>query len=429
MTRRSETLTVGDVTVSPGPALLAGLTDGPGLPAHEQRYGPLPSLRATDLASLTRTVRVLGHGGAAFPFARKVETVAARRTRPVVVINLSEGEPASLKDAVLAQVAPHLVLDGAVVTARALRAREVHLVVPGESPTVGHAMRRALAERGSAGRRGDRDAGIRWTLHDASPSFVAGQSAAVLELMAGRPNLPVSTWVPSAHAGHEGRPTLLSNAETFGHVGRLTLLGPSHYARHGRQGEPGTTLLTLDGDIPGAEGRPTVVEVEYGTPWTEVLPAHRLRGPILLGGYHGSWVAPGGLLDHSVSVTALREVGVPLGAGIVLPLDAGCPVDRTSHIVSYLAAQSARRCGPCLNGLPALAAALESVRAGYGALPEVERLSALVDGRGACAHPDGTVRLVRSLVSAYGEELDLHARRLCGYGLPAPARSPMEVPA
>jgi NADH:ubiquinone oxidoreductase subunit F (NADH-binding) len=409
----------GTIDVHAGPALLAGLDDGPGLPAHEHRHGPLPQLRPRELAGLTDRVGLRGRGGARFPFSRKVETVAARRGRPVVVVNCSEGEPASLKDAVLAQVAPHLVLDGAVVTARALGATEVHVVVPGEAPTVGHAVRRALAERSRA-----RDGRVDWRLHDAAEAFVAGQSAAVLELMAGRPNLPVTTWRPSAESGHKGRPTLLSNAETFAHVGRLALLGASEYTRHGTFEEPGTTLLTLDGDIHPEDGRPTVVEVEHGMPWTWVLPADRLAGPVLLGGYHGTWCPPETLLSRSVSPSALASEGTPLGAGVVLPLSDGCPVDRTARIVSYLASQSARRCGPCLNGLPALAAALEAVRCGYGGVAEVERLSALVHGRGACAHPDGTVRLVRSLLAAFAGEVSVHAHRRCSH----PASRPHAVP-
>src|SRR5205085_1643217 len=106
--------------------------------------------------------------------------------------------------------------------------------------------------------------------------------------------------------------------------------------------------------------------------------------------------------------------GLGLGAGVVLPLLYGCPVDRTSRIVTYLASQTARRCGPCFRGLPALAQAVEAVRTGEGGLAEVERLNDLVDGRGACAHPDGTVRLVRSMMQVFGSELGEHARGRCG---------------
>jgi NADH:ubiquinone oxidoreductase subunit F (NADH-binding) len=81
--------------------------------------------------------------------------------------------------------------------------------------------------------------------------------------------------------------------------------------------------------------------------------------------------------------------------------------------VDYLAGQSAGRCGPCLNGLPALAAAVRAVLDGRGGPERVEQLSRLVVRRGACAHPDGTVRLVRSVFAALPEEIDAHANGGC----------------
>ena len=86
----------------------------------------------------------------------------------------------------------------------------------------------------------------------------------------------------------------------------------------------------------------------------------------------------------------------------------GCPVDFTSRVVDYLAGQSAGRCGPCLNGLPALAGAVRAVADGTGGTERVEQLAALVVRRGACAHPDGTVRLVRSMLAALPGEVAAH---------------------
>lgn len=413
--------------VGRGPALLEGVTDGPSLAAHHGRYGALPDLPAGDLVRLAESVDVRGRGGAGFPLARKLATVADGRGRAHVVVNLSEGEPASHKDAALALSVPHLVLDGAAVAARALGAGSVDLVLPGESAEVTRSVRQALAERRGTGRRasGGRDGRLAWHLHTAAGHFVAGESSAVLELMAGRANLPVTTWQPAARSGHRGRPTLVSNAETFAHLARLALLGVTHVRRHGTDEEPGTTLLTLDGDAPPGRGTPVVLEVPFGTPWRQVLPLERLARPVLLGGYHGTWATGGALAGLTVSRTGLARHGLTLGAGIVLPLDQGCPIDRTSRLVDYLAAQSARRCGPCLNGLPALAAALHDVRRGRGGRDEVERLAALVEGRGACAHPDGTARLVRSMMAAFGGELALHAQGRCD----AAERGRSEVPA
>ena len=380
---------MNQVLVDEGPRLLEGYAEGPGLRAHRDRFGHLPVLDRMTLVGLAHRWGLRGRGGAGFPFAIKLETVASGR-RPVVVVNLSEGEPASRKDTVLGLGRPHLVLDGAVVVARALRCRDVHVVVPGERTEVVEALWRAVSERPER---------IRFHLHEAEDRFVAGQARAVLELMAGRPNLPVTAWSPAAHHVHRGRPTLLSNAETWAQVAARVLPG-SAAARP-------TTLLTWDG-----ERRPLVTEVVEGTAWQDVLPSG--EEPLLVGGYHGAWTTRASLAGLDVDREQMKAAGVPLGAGAVIPLSPGeCPVTMTARITTYLASQSARRCGPCFNGLPALAEVVRDLAAGSGDAARLERLGRLVSGRGACAHPDGTARLVGSLLAVLPDEVAAHARGGC----------------
>ena len=405
---------IDGVLVEPGPALLAWLDDGPGLAAHRRRHGPLRRRSAAEVLRAVEATGLRGRGGAAFPFAVKLRTVMeSGRRRPVVVVNLSEGEPLSAKDHALSLVAPHLVLDGALSVAAAIGAREVHVALPsdlpGERPGVRRSVLAALAERDDA------DA-VR--CHGASARFVAGQEQAVLELVSGRENLPVSARRPAAAAGVRGRPTLLSNAETWARLGLLLQDGVRAYRRLGTDGEPGSTLLTVT-----APGRPRVVrEAAYGEPFVGVVPELASAVDtelVLLGGFHGTWVRRDVLAGAPMSVDRLRALGASLGAGVVhLPAAGQCPVTRTTEIVHLLAAESAGRCGPCLFGLPALAAALGRLAGGVAAHTEVERLAALVSGRGACAHPDGTVRMVHSLFVALPQEVAAHRRGTC---LAAPA--------
>lgn len=388
------------VVAMPGPALLAGLRDGPSLAAHRERYGTVPEVGLETLMDLVGHAGVRGRGGAAFPFATKLAT-AARRRRPVVVVNLAEGEPASAKDSALALSGPHLVLDGAVATARALGSRAVHLVLPGERPEVGHAIGMALAER--------RDP-VRISLHTADDRFVAGQARAVLELMSGRPNLPVTAWQPESVSGHGGRPTLLSNAETWAQVGLLLLGGATAYRRLGTPVEPGTTLLTLS----RTGVLPEVHEVAFGTPWSEVLRPLPDRAVVLVGGFHGTWTRWDTLSRLRVSPSGMIAAGTPLGAGVVhVPDPDTCPLGFTSAVVDYLAGQSAGRCGPCLNGLPALARELRAATQGHGSPARIEQLTQLVARRGACAHPDGTVRLVHSALTVLDDEVAAHLQGRC----------------
>jgi NADH:ubiquinone oxidoreductase subunit F (NADH-binding) len=86
-------------------------------------------------------------------------------------------------------------------------------------------------------------------------------------------------------------------------------------------------------------------------------------------------------------------------------------------VVGYLAAESAGQCGPCLNGLPRIAAALELLarpgRVDGRLLDDVARWSGLVAGRGACHHPDGSARLVASALHVFADELALHRAGRC----------------
>ena len=125
--------------------LLAALT-GSGLADHHAARGPMPRLpQPPVLLDLVEASGLTGRGGAGFPTHRKLRAVAAGRGA-VVIANGAESEPASGKDRVLLVHAPHLVLDGIQVAARAVGASEAYLYVPRE-PIVTEAVRRAIEDR------------------------------------------------------------------------------------------------------------------------------------------------------------------------------------------------------------------------------------------------------------------------------------------
>ncbi len=403
-----------DISVVAGLRLLAGVREGPGLAAHRRLWRRPERLTTTELIELTRALDVRGRGGAGFPFARKLETTVQSGKRGAsVVVNAAEGEPGSAKDSALLLTAPHLVLDGAALVARALDVTTVHVVVAGERPAAAAAIESAI---------GEVESGIGFTVHATSGGFVGGQARAVLELLSGRPNLPVTAWTPEAVNGLRGRPTLLSNAETFAQVAVAAALGVDEYTRYGTAEQPGTTLVTVGGD--GSSG--VVLEVPFGVSLAEVLEhcGFDPGAPLVVGGYHGTWLAAADVGSRRIARADLAAAGATIGAGVLLPVDRGaCPVTLTARVVAYLAGQSARRCGPCLNGLPALADACTALATGHAGPEVMTRIDSLVGvlpGRGACAHPDGTVRLVRSLVKVFPYEVEAHVHGGCSYEEVAP---------
>ena len=395
---------------SQGLRLLAGLSaGGPAtLAEHRAVHGPLPAVsRARRDAAHHPVVAELlasgltGRGGAGFPFAHKLLAVAGRRD-PLVVVNLSEGEPASLKDAVLATRTPHLVLDGAEASARLVGAREVVLYVHRGDRSAVHCLRAAVAER---------PAGITWTVVGGPDRYVAGEASAAVRFLSGGPAKPTMVPPHVTQRGVDRRPTLLSNAETYAHVALVVRHGAAWYRRAGTPEESGTVLLTLAGAVAG----PGVVEVPFGRRLADVVAeaggvADEVDA-VLVGGYAGTWVPWAQLRDLPVSRMALRAAGADLGVGLLafLPRD-HCGLAETTRLVRWLAGESAGQCGPCVNGLPSLARAFEHLtHAGDPRSPDLlQRWTAQVQGRGACHHPDGVARLVASALRTFGGEVESH---------------------
>lgn len=391
MTALLDTTSAGNGAWAIGsPRLLAGLGESArlDLDAHLRTHGPLPGSDLDLLLAMLDTAAVKGRGGAGFPLATKLRALARGHRR--IVVNGTESEPASVKDRTLLRRAPHLVLDGALATGAAVGAREVTVAVHDEVTAA--SVRDALAERRDA-----RRARVRVV----AGGFVAGEARAVVRALDGGPALPTGRRTPPTADG-----VLLANAETFAQLAVLLRLGAHRFAATGTPDEPGTTLLSVS----GAVARPGVVEVPLGTPLGIVLAAARAAEPqaVVVGGYHGGWLAPSPQLR--LSRGGVAAAGGTLGAGVVAVLGRDtCALGELARVTDWLAAQSARQCGPCTFGLPALAEDVRALAAGHpaavsGALGHARA----VDGRGACAHPDGAARFVISAVHLLHDEIDLH---------------------
>jgi NADH:ubiquinone oxidoreductase subunit F (NADH-binding) len=397
----------------PGRLLAHAATD---LAQHETRLGALN--HPEDLIELVRASGLTGRGGAGFPTWRKLAAVAAAGSgqgarRPVVIANGAETEPASEKDAALLQHAPHLVLDGLALVAEAVDAASVHIYVSGAAVAPVQA---ALAQRGRRDRRPV-------ALVAAPPGFVAGEESAVVGAVLPGPGgrrsrggaaLPRDKRALVVAGGVGGTPALVQNVETLAHLALVARLGPEWFRQVGTPDEPGTVLTTVSGCV----ATPGVYEVALGTSLERLITvAGGATAPpqaILVGGYHGGWVPPAAEL----SLAGLRQYGAAPGAGVVFALPVTrCGLVETATILTYLAKQSAGQCGPCQIGLPRLADVFGRLaRAGGNQRPtaQIERLAALVTGRGACHHPDGTARLADSALRMFAPEVARHQAGRCG---------------
>ncbi|MBO0824372.1 MAG: ferredoxin [Actinobacteria bacterium] len=378
------------------------------LDAHRSVFGPPPArVTASQLIAMCEQVDLRGRGGAAFPAAKKIRAVltsAAGRRRPVVVVNGTEGEPGSYKDKTLLVRSPHLVLDGAVLAAHALRANEIVVAVTTDGPQA-QSVTDAIAS--------DPSIRVRARVVIVPDRFVSGEGGALINAVNGKPALPPGVKTRASDSGVRGQPTLLSNAETFAQLAVLGMLGPAGYASTGQESEPGTVMLTVSGSVE----HPAVVETPTGVPLGHILDVCGAPPPrgILIGGYHGMWISPDIAADLPVSRSGMAKGGGTLGAGIVLVLGPDtCPLGEAARVAGYMAMQSSGQCGPCKAGLPTVARSLTAIAAGAGGpddLDTVRRTAAGVRGRGACHHPDGTANFVASALDVFADDLAEHLFR------------------
>lgn len=411
MTQQTFTRSAGGTPAAKSPfRLMAGWVET-GRPAdfaaHDARYGPVPlpayaGPRGRErLIAAVEAAGLRGRGGGGFPTGRKLRAVGGRA---VVVVNGCDGEPVSDKDRALLTLAPHLVLDGAELAAHAVHADRIVLCLHREDSTI-PGVAAALAQRPAAGPRP--------RLVEIPRRYVSSEESALIKYLNGGDGRPTAKPPRPFERGVNGRPTFVGNVETLAHLALIARYGPEWFRACGTPRSPGTALFTVSGVV----ARPGVHEVALGTPIGEAL---RLAGglsepaqAVLVGGLGGAWLPWPQAATLPLAHDELAEAGAVLGAGALVALPAtACGVTETARIVRYLAGESAAQCGPCMFGLPAVSEDLEHLARGASGGEQVrhrlQRRLKVIKGRGACAHPDGAVRLAASALRAFEADVAQH---------------------
>lgn len=402
------------------PRLLATAAD-PGLDAHFAQWGQMPGGGPLLIGEIDKA-GLRGRGGGSFPTGKKLAAVSAG-SRPVVVANGTEAEPLSHKDKTLMASAPNLVLDGVSIAAETVGADTAVVCADRGSAQSVRALRRALAERVSAGAD---TVAIR--VEEVPTRYVAGEESALVHWLNGGEAKP--TFVPPRpfERGIAGRPTLVNNVETLANVALIARFGAEWFRSLGTREDPGSALITILGDVE----HPGVYELDLGSPVESALRSAGI-GPsaqaVLSGAYAGTWLPVSRARSLTLDRASFSGVASSLGCGsLFVHGSQHCGLATTARIARWMADQSAGQCGPCLHGLPAVAGALEALAAGDPRgrwEAQLRRWLDVIPGRGACHHPDGTVRMIRSALAVFADDIAVHRKRK-SCGLPA---APVPIPA
>jgi NADH-quinone oxidoreductase subunit F len=316
---------------------------------------------------------------------------------PVVVANGAEGEPGSFKDRFVMTRRAGDVVQGLLLAARAVEAREAVIFLKDAFDEPASALQAALA--------GTELDGVSVRVHRGDDSYIAGEETAVLEALEGRRAWPRPKPPLPAAVGLAGRPTLVQNVETLSRV-PAALADPDGY----RAGE--TTLVTVWGDV----ARPGVYEVPLGLPIRQVLEDHAGGTPdgvglVLPGGPAGPPLGPEAL-DVAIEPDAVRAAGSALGAGALLVAGrSACPLAIGASVAAFFERANCGQCPPCSVGTASLARilnGLESGRARPRDLRDLSDVAGFMSGHGYCAHCPGAAAVASGVVARFSREVEAH---------------------
>ncbi len=359
-----------------------------------------------------------GRGGAGFPTGRKWRFLQFDAERPPYLLcNADESEPGTFKDHWLLEHDPHRVIEGILIAAYAIQAREAFLYIRGEYASLLPGIGRALEEARAEGLVGPNVLSSDYSLDIivvvGAGAYICGEETGLMESLEGKRAYPRVRPPFPAVRGFNGRPTVVNNVETLANLPWIIHHGAEAFRAVGTSDSPGTKLVSLSGCI----SRPGVYEIPMGYPLKQLLEQEG-GGP--LPDRYFKAVIPGGtsvpvltaeeIEGVTIDFESMRQAGTLLGSGGMIVFDDSVSMPPMLRAISHFyATESCGECTPCREGTGWMAAIVDRLLDGRPQVDDLDRLLRIgnnIEGRTICGLGDAAVQPVRSFVSKFRQEFE-----------------------
>ena len=345
-------------------------------------------LSAMDPESVIEEVKksgLRGRGGGGFPTGTKWASCREPED-PVkyVICNADEGDPGAYQDRSLLEGNPHSVLEGMIIGAYAIGARQGYIYVRNEYPLAVEHARQATIQAREYGLLGDDILGSGFSfdvrVSKGGGAFVCGESSALISSLEGKTGDPKAKYVHMSEKGLWEHPSLLNNVKTWANIPLIINKGADWYAGVGTAGSKGTMIFSLVGKV----NNTGLVEVPMGITLREMV--YGIGGGIAdgkkfkavqTGGPSGGCISEKDL-DTPVDFDELKKKGSMMGSGAMIVMDEDtCMVDVARYFVEFLKGESCGKCFPCREGLSRMSEVLNDIAHGKGRPEDLQTLKDL----------------------------------------------------
>lgn len=350
-----------------------------------------------------------GRGGAYFPTGRKVRAFSEiSAAEKFLICNADEGEPGTFKDRYMMERCMWLIVEGMTITALACGVKQGYIYLRNEYRWLELEKKlEALRKRNLLGENiCGKGLSFDIIIHYGAGAYICGEETALLSSMEGKRGLIRNKPPLPLKAGLWGRPTLISNVETFACITQIIKYGSSRFRKYGTDDLPGTKLICLSGNFKNLG----VYEVPFGIPVKDIIytigggsaDGHKLKF-LQIGGMSGGCVFSDECLSLHYDSSGLGQYGLAPGTGAIYA--ASEDIDLLEYMIcafDFFCRESCGRCTPCREGCYQIRRELKLLQGDQSRqLCRIQRISSAMRHCSACGFGLGIPNFLNSMLALF----------------------------
>ena len=381
----------------------------------------LTSMTPESVIDEIKVAGLAGRGGAGFPTWFKWNAArSSQGEEKYLICNADEGDPGAFMDRAVIESNPHNLIEGMLIGAYAIGAKEAIVYVRAEYPLAIIRLERAIKQAKEKGIIGENIFGSGFScsfrIKAGAGAFVCGEETALIESLEGSRGMPRLKPPFPAQSGYWHKPSNINNVETFANVSWIIENGGKEFSKLGTEDSKGTKVFAITGKIK----RGGLVEIPMGKKLSDVIfdigggmKTDKDYKCVQLGGPSGGCI-PADMQDTVIDYKKLSATGAIMGSGGMVVMDEStCMVGMARFFLDFTAKESCGKCTHCRIGTKRLLEILDRICKGEGKEGDIELLEETcneIKAGALCGLGQTAPNPVLTTIKYYRDEYEAHIK-------------------